>query len=142
MMLKQVHEYAVDRATMMARRGVTHPTRKYVNELHLPITVQSDASGSDIRFFDQGGNEMDVADVPQHILDDLQKNPVRVGGDTVEQVLKFCPFCPHDSNAIASGAYAAHLEEHIREERIDPGDAVKVIEAAAAKETLVEKRSK
>jgi hypothetical protein len=126
-MLKPVHEYVVDRATMMARRGITHPTRKYGSELHPPVTVQGNANGTDLRFYDQGGREMDLGDVPQYVLDDLQKNPVRLGGETVEQVLKFCPFCPQDSNAIASAEYAAHLEEHVREERIDPGDAVKVI---------------
>jgi hypothetical protein len=110
--MKNVHEYTVDRATSTARLGATHPLRKYVNADSAPVVVQ--LSYGELNFYDQGGQPMKIDDVPQDILNHLKTAPLRKGSESVEQVLKFCAFCPEDANAVASGQYETHLEEHIR----------------------------
>lgn len=110
--MKNVHEYSVDRATQTARLGATNPMRKYINGDTPPVVVQ--LAHGELHFYDQGGQPMAIEDVPQDVLDHLRKAPLRRGNESIEQVLKFCPFCPEDQNAVASGQYESHLEEHVR----------------------------
>ncbi len=110
--MKNVHEYSVDRATQTARLGATNPARKWVFADSTPVIAQ--LSHGELHFYDQGGQPLAVEDVPEEILAALKKSPLRKGNETPEQVVSFCPFCPENSNAVASGAYAKHLEDHIR----------------------------
>jgi hypothetical protein len=132
--MKNVHEYSVDRATNSARLGATNPTRKYIRgpvDENPPIIVQ--LAKGDVQFYDQGGQPLDVSEVPEDVLAALRKNPIRRGNETVEQVLRFCEFCPggdkNPDNAIASGDYERHLiERHIRQQatsarRVEPEEA-------------------
>lgn len=118
--MRQVHEYSVDRATNSARLGATNPTRKYIRgpvDEAPPVIVQ--LARGDVSFFDQGGQPLDLSEVPEDVLAALKRNPIRRGNESVEQVLRFCEFCPggdkDPANAIASGEYERHLiERHVR----------------------------
>lgn len=129
--MRSVHEYSVDRATNSARLGAVNPTRKYIRGLvdeKPPIVVQ--LSRGDVSFYDQGGQPLDLSDVPEDVLAALKKNPIRRGHETVEQVLRFCEFCPGGrdehgkptnlpENAISSGEYERHLiERHVRPDAV------------------------
>lgn len=129
--MRNVHEYSVDRATNSARLGATNPTRKYIRgpvDESPPIVVQ--LSRGDVTFYDQGGQPLDLSEVPPDILAALKRNPIRRGSESVEQVLRFCEFCPggdkDPANAIASGEYEKHLiERHVRQQatsarRVEP----------------------
>jgi len=105
----RVHEYQIDRATGMAVLGRTNATRRYVSMDHLPVTVQ-DHYGT-VKYYDDGGNEMALTDVPSYILESLLTNPLRTGSQTIEQVLKHCAIC---SDPVASGEYEQHLITHAR----------------------------
>ena len=105
----QIHEYSVDRARNIAVRGKTNPVRKFINDDTAYIVQLSDGV---LHFYDQGGQTIDVDDLPKDILSALKKNPIRRGNETIEQVLKFCPFCPTDANSVASSDYEAHLIAH------------------------------
>lgn len=122
--LRQVHEYTVDRAKMTARIGQVNPRRTYIRgresdeNYYAPIQVQ--VADGETHFYDQGGTPLERELVPAYILADLLRNPVRKGQETVEQVLKFCPYCPSPDNAIASGIYETHLLEHLRQAGAEP----------------------
>lgn len=105
----RVHEYQIDRATGMASLGRVNPLRRYVSVDHPPINVQ-DCYG-DVKFFDDGGNQMDTSDVPAQVLEDLRQNPLRRGVESVEQVLRHCDLC---GAPVASKEYEAHLIAHAR----------------------------
>jgi hypothetical protein len=116
--MKQVHQYSVDRATQTARLGAVSPVRKYVRgqaDDHPPIQVQ--LAGGELHFYDQGGQPISIDEVPEDVLEDLKRNPLRKGSESVEQVLRFCEFCPRtaegDLQPIASNEYEAHLKQHI-----------------------------
>jgi hypothetical protein len=116
--MKQVHHYSVDRATNTARLGATSPIRKYIRgpvDENPPIQVQ--LAGGELHFYDQGGQPVSIDEVPEDILEALKKNPLRKGNESVEQVLRFCEFCPRtasgDAQPIASNEYEAHLKQHI-----------------------------
>lgn len=116
--MKQIHQYSVDRATNTARLGAVSPVRKYIRgpvDENPPVQVQ--LAGGELHFYDQGGQPMSIDDVPEDILEALKKNPLRRGNETVEQVLRFCEFCPRtaegDLQPIASNEYETHLKQHI-----------------------------
>ena len=114
-----IHEYTVDRAKGVARIGRTNPARTFVrgftNEEGTfdveTTTVQ--VKDGEVYYFDQGGQELPKADVPEYVLKSLRDNPVRKGFEKVEQVIKFCSYCPAPDNAIGSEAYEAHLVKHL-----------------------------
>lgn len=120
--LKRTHIYKVDRAKMSAVVTACNPIRRYVRgeafegdeTAHGPIKVQADNRGQNF-FFTDGGDELASTDIPEYILEHLRKDPLRSKGQTVEQVMRYCPICPQPHNCVASGIYEQHLLDHLKE---------------------------
>ena len=112
--MRQVHEYVVDRSRNIAVLGKVNPARKYVSNESSHVVQLVDG---ELTFFDQGDQTVAMDEVPEFILAHLKKNPLRRGNETVEQVLRFCPFCPKGDgqNAVASGDYESHLIKHAKD---------------------------
>ncbi len=108
MMLK-VHEYSVDRATHEARILGTHPIRRWNSDAHPTIQYQ------DGKFYDDGGHEMALADVPEEIKQQVALHPVRPAGARAEDVLRFCPICAQSGKDFTcpSSQMEQHLIQHI-----------------------------
>jgi len=118
--LRKADVYKIDRAKMSAVVTETNPIRRYVRgeafegdeSGHSPIKVQPDRNGQNY-FFTDGGDELNAADIPEYIHEHLRKAPIMAMGQTVEQVLRYCPICPEPDNCVASGVYEAHLIAHL-----------------------------
>ena len=114
-----IHEYTVDRAKGVARIGRTNPARTFVrgftnDEGVFDVeTTTVQVKDGEIYYFDQGGTALSKDQVPEYVLIALRDNPVRKGHEKVEQVIKFCSYCPAPDNAIGSEAYEAHLVKHL-----------------------------
>lgn len=119
--MKAVHEYSVDRATQTAHLGATRPVRMFVSESN---TIKVQLDHGQLHFYDQGDQPIDDADVPNDILEALRLNPLRKGNESIEQVLRFCEFCPDGNNAIGSGEYEAHLIRHLKAQAVVSAPAV------------------
>jgi hypothetical protein len=116
--VQKVHVYSIDRARNTGHIEATNPTRMYIRgregdeDFHAPIFAQQ--VGNFTRFYDQSSeNELPRESIPEYILEDLIRDPLRLIGQTPEQVMKFCPHCPEHENAIGSGEWEPHLLRHL-----------------------------
>lgn len=140
--MKPVHSYSVDRATQTARLGAVSPVRKFIRgdaESMPPIQVQ--LAGGELHFYDQGGQPLSIDEVPEDVLKALEKNPLRRGNESIEQVLRFCEFCPKtadgDLQPIASGDYENHLKEHVRANAVAAQSVAEAPQKFAVSQTAV-----
>jgi len=109
--MRNVHEYSVDRATSTAKIGSTNPIRKYL-DADRRRSSSSFPTGAEL--LRPGWTAHADRRCPRGHPRLAEEGAAPPGNESPEQVLRFCPFCPEDQNAIASGRYETHLEEHIR----------------------------
>lgn len=134
-----IHEYTVDRAKGVAKIGSVNIARTYVKgakDEDGVMQVQyrtAQIHKGEIHYFDEGGIAIPHDEVPEWLLADLAKNPLRRGNEKIEQVIKFCPYCPAPDNVMASEAYEPHLVKHLIAAGIQPVAATKPEPKAKAK---------
>jgi hypothetical protein len=135
-LLRKPHEYHVDRGTRQAIMDRVNPTREFrigewerdypppagaaknPGEPHGPIIAQKHEDG--VHFFSSTGREIPPTEVPDYIHETLLRDPLRLAGETPEQVLKFCPYCPETDNAVGSAFWESHLLAHLRRAGLQP----------------------